>query len=88
MGTILAAEVLRTWPHLKPVDAATIRAKSEIVPLALPEISEADRAKARDVIARVADPKASRPKFLEMVAAFKTRDVPRGRAGHRRSRSR
>jgi hypothetical protein len=75
MGTILAGEVLRTWPKLKPVHASDIRVKSATVRLALPEISESDQAKARDIIARVADPKAPRPSFLEMVAAFKTRDV-------------
>jgi hypothetical protein len=75
MGTILAAEVLRLWPRLEPVEASTLRVKSERIPLALPEISESDRAKAREVMARVADPKAPRPSFLEMVAAFKTRDV-------------
>src|SRR5579883_111514 len=28
MGTILAAEVLRAWPHLQPIDATAIRVKS------------------------------------------------------------
>jgi hypothetical protein len=80
MGTILAAEVLRTWPRLEPVEADAVRARSAIVPLALPAISEADVARSREVIARLEDPKAPRPKFLEMVDAFKTRDVA-GRRG-------
>jgi neutral ceramidase len=75
MGTILAAEVLRTWPRLKPVEADAVRVRSEIVPLALPAISEADVARARAVVARLEDPSAKRPGFLEMVDAFKTRDV-------------
>ncbi len=75
MGTILAGEVLRTWPYLKIVDTAVVRVKSATVRLALPEISESDRSKARDILARVSDSKARRPGFLEMVAAFKTRDV-------------
>jgi neutral ceramidase len=75
MGTILAAEVLRTWPDLKPVETDAVRTRSAIVPLALPTISEADVARSREVISRLEDPKAPRPKFLEMVDAFKTRDV-------------
>jgi neutral ceramidase len=75
MGTILAAEVLRTWPRLKPVDADAVRVRSAVVPLALPAISEADVARSREVLARLEDPRAPRPKFLEMVDAFKTRDV-------------
>jgi hypothetical protein len=75
MGTILAAEVFRSWPHLKPIEADAVRVRSAIVPLALPPISEADVARSRAVIARLEDSKAPRPKFLEMVDAFKTRDV-------------
>jgi hypothetical protein len=75
MGTILAGEVLRTWPRLEPVRADAVRVRSEVVPLALPAISEADVAKSRSVIARVLDPTGPRPKFLEQVDAFKTRDV-------------
>ncbi len=75
MGTILAAEVLRTWPRLKPVEADAVRVRSAVVALALPVIGEADVARSRAVLARLEDPKAARPKFLEMVDAFKTRDV-------------
>jgi hypothetical protein len=75
MGTILAAEILRTWPRLKPVDADAVRVRSAIVPLALPAISEADVARSREVVSRLEDSKSPRPKFLELVDAFKTRDV-------------
>ncbi len=75
MGTILAAEVLRTWPRLMPVEADAVRVRSAIVPLALPAISEADLARSRAVLARLEDSRAKRPGFLEMVDAFKTRDV-------------
>jgi neutral ceramidase len=75
MGTILAAEVFRTWPRLKPVEADAVRVRTAVVPLALPTINDADIAKSRSVIARVEDSKAPRPTFLEMVDAFKTRDV-------------
>jgi hypothetical protein len=75
MGTILAGEVLRTWPRLEPVKADVVRVRRAIVPLALPAISEADVERSRSVIARMEDPKGPRPKFLEQVDAFKTRDV-------------
>jgi neutral ceramidase len=75
MGTILAAEVLRTWPRLTPVDATAIRVKGATVRLALPEISDAEIARSRAVVARIKDAKAARPGFLEMVAAFKALDI-------------
>lgn len=75
MGTILAAEVLRTWPRLEPVQADAVRVRSAMVPLSLPQISEADVARSRAIIARMEDPKGLRPAFLEMVDALKTRDV-------------
>jgi neutral ceramidase len=75
MGTILAAEVLRTWPRLTPVEAPAIRVKGAIVRLALPEVSGAEIASSRAIVGRIDDPKAPRPAFLEMVAALKTRDV-------------
>jgi hypothetical protein len=75
MGTILAAEVLRAWPHLRPVDAKAIRVKSTTVRLALPEIGDAGVEKARAVVARMQDQKSARPRFLEMVESFKTLDI-------------
>ena len=75
MGTILAAEVLRTWPRLALVNGTSIRVKSEVVQLPLPAVSEAEIATARDVVSRMNDSKVVRPGFFEMVAAFKTLDV-------------
>jgi neutral ceramidase len=75
MGTILAAEVLRTWPRLKTVRPAGLRTKSEMVRLAVPEVSQDDVAKARDVVARRDAPKSAKPTFLESVQAFKVLDV-------------
>jgi hypothetical protein len=81
MGTILAAEVLRTWPRLEPIDAmAAVRARSSIVELPLPEVGEGDLEKARQVVARLQGPGSQRPAFMEMVAAFKVLDVA-GRKG-------
>jgi hypothetical protein len=75
MGTILAAEVFRTWPHLEPMEPSALRTRRETVQLALPEVSQDDVAKAREVIARRDDPKATQPTFLESVQAFKVLDV-------------
>lgn len=75
MGTILAGEVLRTWPRLRPVAAGAVRVRSATVSLPLPPVSEADVARSRSVIERMQDPKGRRPRFLEMVDALKIRDV-------------
>jgi hypothetical protein len=75
MGTILAAEVFRSWPRLKPVEPGALRVKTEIVRLALPELAPKDAEKAQAIMARVADQKPPAPKFMEMVQAFKVRDV-------------
>ncbi len=75
MGTILAGEVLRTWPRLQPVEAGAVRVRSATVSLPLPAISEADVVRSRAVIARMQAPNGHRPAFIEMVDALKIRDV-------------
>ena len=75
MGTILAAEVLRAWPRLRPVETAGLRVKTAVVSLPLPELGKDDVEKSRAIIARVEDPQSKRPGFLEMVWAFKVRDA-------------
>ena len=75
MGTILAAEVLRSWPRLQPIAPTPVRVKNTVVTLPLPELGDGDAEKARAIVARIADQKAPRPTFLEMVWAFKVRDV-------------
>jgi hypothetical protein len=75
MGAILAAEVLRDWPHLKPVPATTIRSRTRMVQLALPEIGHDAAERARSVVARMQGPRSERPQFMELVEAFKTLDV-------------
>ncbi len=81
MGTILAAEVLRTWPRLKPVRADAVRARSTMVNLPLATIDEADIERSRKILKLMEDPKAPRPKFLDQVDALKVRDVV-ARKGH------
>jgi hypothetical protein len=75
MGTILAAEVLRAWPRLRPVEAGALRVTSAVVSLPLPQLGDGDLEKARAIVARVEEPQSKRPGFLEMVWAFKVRDV-------------
>jgi len=76
MGTILAAEVLRTTPRLRPVADGALRVKSEIVKLPLPQVSPEDVAKARETVQRRGDGRsANRVPFLEQVNAFKVLDV-------------
>ncbi len=75
IGTILAAEVLRCWPKLRPVEPTSLRVKKTIVDLALPELKSDEIEKARAIAARLEDTKAARPSFPEMVRAFKVVDV-------------
>ncbi len=75
IGTILAAEVLRSWPKLQTVESGSLRVKNAVVDLALPEVKSNDIETARAVAARLHDTKAARPSFLELVRAFKVLDV-------------
>jgi neutral ceramidase len=75
MGLILAAEVLRTWPHLEPVNPDALRSKSVMVALPLPQIKPGDVEKARAIADRHASQKSDPPAFLETVWAYKVLDV-------------
>jgi hypothetical protein len=75
IGTILAGEVLRCWPTLRPIEPTALRVKKTIVDLPLPELKSEEIAKAQAIAARVEDPKAARPSFPEMVRAFKVLDI-------------
>jgi len=74
IGTVLAAAVLRTTPHLKPVAVDSLRIKSEIVKLPPAPHTEADLAAARDVVKKLKEP-GPKPKFLDQVRAFRVLDV-------------
>jgi neutral ceramidase len=80
MGTILAGEVLRTWPRLASVETSPLRIKSATVSLALAELKSGDVANANATVARMSGEASKRPSFMEMVQAFKVLDVA-GRAG-------
>ena len=76
MGVILAGEVLRTWPKLVPIEPGPIRAKTEMVPLDLPELKPGDVEKAKRIASRhQAAIKTDAPAFLETVWAYKILDV-------------
>jgi neutral ceramidase len=75
MGTILAAEVLRSWPRLEPIAPTPVRVRNALVTLPLPELSKGDREKANAIVALIDNQKSPRLPFLEMVWAFKVRDV-------------
>ena len=69
-GNILAGAVSEAWPRLAAVKVGALRVRHEMVKLALPEITEADRAAAR-AIAR----HAKEAKFMDQVQTFKVLDV-------------
>jgi neutral ceramidase len=75
MGTILAAEVLRTWPRLEAVEPSSLRIASETVKLPLARIEPGDVEQAQDLVERLRSSANPRPKFLEQVHAFKALDV-------------
>jgi hypothetical protein len=75
MGTILAGEVLKTWPNLKAVEPGALRVKRATVKLPLPKVTPDDVEKAQDVVNRLKDARAKKPAFLEQVQAFKVLDV-------------
>jgi len=73
IGTVLAGEVIRTCTMLKQLHIQNISVKSEIVPLPLAEISEADLPWAREITSKYGKPDAA--PFMDMVKAFKIMDV-------------
>jgi neutral ceramidase len=79
IGTVLAAEVLKTLRHLDGVAAAPLRARSEVVRLPLPEVTAEDVAWAKKVTPTMGN-QPDWAHFLELVKAFKIVDVA-GRAG-------
>ena len=75
MGTILAAEVLRTWPRLEAGRSpARVRAEEHDRPAALPGSRRRRRGGPRGRRHRC-DSKTAAPSFLETVQAFKVLDV-------------
>ncbi|HBY58206.1 MAG TPA: hypothetical protein DEH78_00180 [Solibacterales bacterium] len=73
IGTVLAAEVLRSWKKAVKANAATVRVSSERVALPLAPVAGADVEWARPVAATFDQPKAA--PFLDLVRAIKILDV-------------
>ena len=73
LGAALGNSVLGKWSALKRINPGALVARSEMVKLRLPEITEDQVAKARSVALRAASTNA--PPFLEQVQAFKVLDV-------------
>jgi neutral ceramidase len=75
MGIILAGEVLRTFPKLKPTAGGVLRSKSALVQLPLPKLDAGDVEKARATVKALETKQGKAPPFLEQVQAFKALDV-------------
>ena len=72
-GTILAAEVLKTYTRLSPLNIKAIKVKSEIVNIPLAEISKEELSWARKTAATFGKPNAA--PFLDLVKAIKMLSV-------------
>jgi hypothetical protein len=72
IGTVLAGDVCSAFPLLKPLNAETLKVKSEIVQLPLAPFSGEDVARAKDVVKEMRDPKTA---FLDKVKAYQVLDV-------------
>jgi len=72
LGTILAGEVIKTYPRSKVLNVDKISATSEIVKLPLAEFDPADLPKAREIASKFGQ--ADVP-FMEMVKSFKIIEV-------------
>lgn len=70
LGNILAGAVGEAWPRLAEVKTVPVRARHEMLKLALPEITEADRTAARETARR-----AKEAKFMDQVQTFRVLDV-------------
>jgi hypothetical protein len=73
IGTVLAAEVLKTYTRITPVATARPQVRHEMVKLPVPELAPGDVEKARAMATRIGS--KNDPKFLEKVWAFKVLDV-------------
>jgi len=78
IATILGASVFQAYKDLKPVSAGPLRAKSEIVELALPEITPRQVEEARQTLAATKDDRGGN--FMKLVRAYRVLDIA-GREG-------
>jgi neutral ceramidase len=75
IGTILAANVLRSYERLEPLTNSALRVSHQIVKLPVVAVTDAQLTKARDVVKRLAATGERRPAFLDQVDAFKALEV-------------
>lgn len=73
LGTVLAAEVLKTYTTVSPLNVSSIKAKSELIDLPLAAFSKADLPWAREVAAKYGKEDAA--PFMDFVKAFKILDI-------------
>jgi len=78
IATILGASVFQAYKDLKPVTDGPLRAKSEIVELALPEITPQQVEEARQTLAATKDDRGGN--FMKLVRAYRALDIA-GREG-------
>lgn len=72
IGIRLAAAVLRSWPHMRPVTANRLHVSSKTIALAPAEHSAERAAWAESIAQRAGE--SRQPPFLEMVEAFRILD--------------
>jgi neutral ceramidase len=73
LGTVLAGNVFKAYTRLQSLDPKTLRVRSEMVKLPLPELKPGKVEAARAIAERVGT--TNTPKFIEQVNAFKVLDV-------------
>lgn len=73
IGTVLAAEVLKTYPRLRPVSADSMQSRHEIVKLPLAAINPGDIEWAKEIAAKFGKPGAA--PFMDQVRAEKIMGV-------------
>lgn len=78
IATVLGAAVFQAYKNLQPVGPGALRAKSEIVELALPDVTPAQAEEARQTLAATQDDRGAN--FMKQVRAYRALDVA-GREG-------
>ena len=73
IGTILAADVLKAYRHLRPVKATELKARSQAVLLPVPTFNNDEVEAARATMARYGKPDA--PAFHDIVRAWRVLDI-------------
>jgi len=71
LGTILAADVLKAYVELKPVEDASLGVRNEVIQLPLAKHTEEELQKAREIVAK----KGANAPFYDQVKAYRIMDV-------------